>query len=110
MLGKKDFTFYFPGQAPRFKLKDGITKWTSPSDSTMVPPGEERLLNMEDQFDALLYLGPRHHITMARLAPGLCADKSYLDMRLGRMSLVPFPGMANQVDRLKQYCAAVASK
>jgi len=112
VLGKKDFTFYFPGQAPRFKLKDGISRWTSPGDSTVVPPGEERSLNMEDQFDALLYLGPPSSITMARLDPALCSDKSYLDMRLWRMSLVPFLGVGrgNLVDQLKQYCAAVAPK
>jgi len=61
--------------------------------------------------DAVLYLGSPSVMTFSRLSPALCSDRGYMDMRLWRMSLSPFPpGPANPVDLLKQYCATVASK
>jgi hypothetical protein len=59
--------------------------------------------------DAVLYLGSPSAMTFSRLAPALCADRDYMEMRLWRMSLSPFrPGPANPVDRL--YCATVVTK
>lgn len=42
---------------------------------------------MEEQFDAVLYLGPVASITMSELSPSLCADAGYVRMRLGRLAL-----------------------
>ncbi len=42
---------------------------------------------MEDQFDAVLYLGPVSSITQSLLSPSLCADAEYTKMRLARMAL-----------------------
>jgi hypothetical protein len=53
---------------------------------------------MEDQFDALLYLGLPSEITMLRLPPKLCEDRSYMDMRIQRMTLA---GMQRLIDRLQ---------
>jgi len=73
---------------------------------------------MEDQFDAVLYVGPPSSITVRRgeIAPSLCADAEYMHMRLGRMGLVDppgrvlSPGVVSPADRLKQYCATLEHK
>jgi len=36
---------------------------------------------MEQQVDAVLYLGPRSSVTAARMAPAVCADADYIEMR-----------------------------
>ena len=76
-----------------------------------VPPAMEgeawESVRMEDQFDALLYLGPPETITLAPVSPRLCADAAYMAMRTGRMALVPWG--QSQIDRLKGACAAAGS-
>ena len=42
---------------------------------------------MEEQYDAVLYLGPLSSITFAELSPALCIDAEYTKMRLARMAL-----------------------
>ena len=44
-------------------------------------------LRMEDEFDALLYLGDPGSLTMSRLSSALCADPTYVKMRLARLAL-----------------------
>lgn len=65
---------------------------------------------MEDQFDAVLYLGPLSTITDSGIAASSCADAEYLAMRLGRMALVetgpPPPGVKSPADRLREDCRA----
>jgi hypothetical protein len=58
---------------------------------------------MEEQFDALLYLGPQATITRSELSRAMCADRSYMDMRVGRLNLM---GLKRDVDRLNAQCAA----
>jgi hypothetical protein len=66
---------------------------------------------MEDEFDALLYLGPRSAMTTSPLSRARCADAAYMEMRIARMSLMPGPrGAPDPGDQLKKYCAAQASK
>lgn len=66
---------------------------------------------MEDEFDALLYLGPRSAMTTSPLSRARCADAAYMEMRIARMSLMPGPpGASDPGDQLKKYCAAQASK
>ena len=50
---------------------------------------------MEDQFDAVLYLGPVSSITQAVLSPSLCSDADYTKMRVARMALEPGPAASN---------------
>jgi hypothetical protein len=65
---------------------------------------------MEDQFDALLYFSAAAP-PVSRISPALCADKSYMEMRLRRLALVasimPAGGQA-AIDCLKRVCAARA--
>lgn len=73
---------------------------------------------MEDQFDAVLHLGPSSSITIRRseIAPSLCADADDMKMRLSRMALMeppgmkPPPGIVSPPERLKRYCESVAIK
>jgi hypothetical protein len=70
----------------------------------------QRPVRMEDQFDALLYLGPPSETTSAQLSPTLCSDQTYMEMRLSRLALVPPPSGApiSPADRLKEACAGPA--
>jgi hypothetical protein len=102
VLGAADFSQYFPTEyspmaATRFAVRDG----------TLVPISRDdwRSLKMEDQFDAVLYLGPRSAITVAprHLSPELCADPEFLPKRLARLALTGLPPI--EAERLKQLCA-----
>jgi hypothetical protein len=72
-------------------------------------------VRLEDQFDAVLYLGPISSIVVRRseIAPALCADADYMKMRMSRMALMegpeaaPPPGVVSPSERLKRYCANV---
>jgi hypothetical protein len=91
-LGAAPFPFFYP--APKV-IRDGVA---------MSAPIPERwqFLPMQDQFDALLYLGPPEGITFAQMPPALCSDKSYMDKRLSRMGMA---ALSTQTERLKEYCA-----
>jgi hypothetical protein len=79
----------------------------------IVPPTlvEWRQLPMEQQFDAVLYLGPLASMTQSKLSSDLCSDQRYMAMRMARMANLPVPpGAPSAVDQLKQYCASVARR
>ena len=99
-LGAADFTFYWPYVSTRVVVRDGVR--------TPIPRDQWRVRNMEDQFDAILYLGPPSSITIAQLPRALCGHTAYMDMRLRRMALMP--GGQGQIDALKSYCAAQNSR
>ena len=65
-------------------------------------------VRIDEQLDALLYLGPRSSLTFSQLDPRHCADRPYLEMRLRRMSLGP--GGTGEMTRLRRYCAINAPK
>ncbi len=69
------------------------------------PQGSD--VRMEEQFDAILYLGPPSSMTAAKLAPALCADRAYIEMRIARLELIPPPPGAALPpgDQLRAYCA-----
>ena len=73
-----------------------------------LPPGAYwRSQRMEDQFDAVLHLGPASSITTSGLSFPRCAAPEYIEMRVRRMTMLGAP--ASVADRLKQDCAASAS-
>lgn len=84
-LGWADFTSYFP---PNYEQRRGAFR-----DGKLIeiPRDQWRALRMEEQVDAVLYLGPPSSITIARLPPALCSDPAYLKMRMGRLALFPGP-------------------
>lgn len=96
-LGAADFTFYYPFTAPRLAIRDGQPDFSAP-----LPRDQWRSLRMEDQFDAVLYLGRRSTLTSARLSPTLCRDADYIRTLLARMPLAGLP--PSETERLKQFC------
>ena len=64
---------------------------------------------MEDEYDALLYLGPPSSITYSKISPELCSDPEYLKMRQQR-----FAFLGAQAERfgaaLRASCAEVSEK
>jgi len=59
-------------------------------------------VRMQDQFDALLYLGPPSSITLSELSRSRCTDENYMKMRLARMALVPWGEY--EINGLKAFC------
>jgi hypothetical protein len=60
---------------------------------------------MEQQFDAVLYLGPVSSITMSEVSPAQCADAGYTKMRLARLALGPGGPAGEDVARFKRRCS-----
>lgn len=57
---------------------------------------------MQDQFDAVIYLGPQATFDDWALPKEKCANPAYIDMRLGRMAM--FPELRADADRLRNRC------
>jgi hypothetical protein len=72
-----------------------------------VPRERWRTLRAEDQFDAVLYLGPSAAMTQTPLSPRICADSSYVRERLRRITLTGIPRA--EADRVAQLCARSSS-
>jgi hypothetical protein len=84
-LGAAPFTFYYPKGS-------GMTRRPGPNGPIMVDLGEAIGGVMQEQFDAVLYLGPTSEITYAGLSKSLCADPEYVEMRAARLSAMRPPG------------------
>jgi hypothetical protein len=67
-----------------------------------VPRDQWRSMRLEDQSDALLYIGPRASWSDAMVSPALCADPTYVEMRTRRMALAEWKS-----DQLEDYCGKV---
>jgi len=48
---------------------------------------------MQDQFDAILYLGSPSKLTWSQLSPGLSSDPEYIKMRSSRLAWTGVPGV-----------------
>jgi hypothetical protein len=98
-------------------LQPDVASWPTPSlailrgttlGSAIWEPGPQRRpVRLEDQFDAILYLGPPSSMTMSKLSLALCSDRAYMEMRLRRLALIPPPPGAtfSPAQQLKDYCA-----
>ncbi len=75
--------------------------------SILEPGSQRRPVRMEEQFDAVLYLGPPSSMTRSKPSAALCSDRVYMDMRLGRLNLIPPPPGArfSPAEQLKDDCA-----
>jgi hypothetical protein len=62
---------------------------------------EQWRVPMEDQFDAVLYLGPPSAITFVQPSPWPCSNTAFVE-RLRRMALSPLS--QSQAERLKRSC------
>jgi hypothetical protein len=86
-----DFAEFLPPGEGRFAIVDGKPSPLARDRFRVVP--------MQQQFDALLYLGPLSTITVSKLPASLCADGEYRRMRRSRMLLVNQKAQADQFDR-----------
>lgn len=80
-LGAAPFTFFYPKGA-------GTNSYQGPNGRVVVDTGEAIGGTMEQQFDAILYLGPASGITYGGQSRSLCADPDYVEMRARRMALM----------------------
>ena len=103
-LGTAPFTFYVPKDSD-------MTMRPGPNGPIMVDLGEAIGGVMQEQFDAVLYLGPKSEITYAGLSKSLCADPEYVEMRAARLSAMRWPGAPtadpSPADEFRQACKAV---
>ena len=67
--------------------------------------GTDPPTKMEDQYDAVLYLGPVSSITMSQLPAALCADAEYTKMRLARLALTAGGPNGAGVAQFKKECS-----
>lgn len=76
-----------------------------------IPPAPGwNTVRLEDQFDAVLYLGPPGSMTSSRFPPELCRDQAYMTMRLRRLEF-EHPAVSKATsDALKAYCRAQVRK
>lgn len=114
------FTIMTDPPADLATLQADIAAWRTPSIAllrdTVIGMKELRFYfgpftqRTDDQLDAFLDLGRSSDITMAPLAPSLCADTEYITMRMRRFALAPGQGAQSSANRLKQYCASVTAR
>jgi hypothetical protein len=94
-LGAADFGTYSRGlgDGTRFAVRDG----------RLVPLPREawKTMRMEEQFNALLYLGPPASLTDTPMPAGLCQDAQFVETHLARLALFAPPGEA---DKFKKAC------
>jgi hypothetical protein len=93
-LGLAEFGRYFPYEGERHAVRDGK--------AVVIPRAQWRSLRMQDQFDAVIYLGPEASFDDWVMPEEKCADRAYIEMRLGRMAM--FDEMKADADRLRKRC------
>ena len=70
-----------------------------------IPPAPGwNTLHMEDEFDAMLYLGAPGSATFSKLAPALCSDPAYVKMRLARLALSVPQAVEGFTDAFRREC------
>lgn len=97
-LGALDFTDFEPAPPNRSTIRDGRI--------VPVPRAEWRSLRMEEQFDAVLYLGKPSGTFVpgqSALTPMLCRDSEWLAEWRRRLDLSGPPGRAESI-RLRMSC------
>jgi len=96
LLGSADFVSYFKNPPDRRTIKDGAL--------ASVERDQWRRMPLEQEFDAILYLGPPPSLTSRGLSPDLCGDAGYLRMRESRFTIV---NAKQGFDTLKESCGSV---
>jgi hypothetical protein len=111
------FSIGAPTDAELTKVERAVASWPAPSvvvlEGTTLGAAqfgpvyglngpEFKNVRMQDQFDALLYLGPPSSITFSELSKSRCTDETYMKMRLARMALVPWGQY--EINGLHEFC------
>lgn len=94
-LGAADMAQLSPIRG-RMSLRDGHL--------VPIPEAEWRKLPIEDQLDAVLYLGPQSAMTTTAPSGARCAEPGYLEERLRRIALTGIP--AFEAENARKVCAA----
>lgn len=94
-LGAADMALLSPARG-RMGMRDGRL--------APIPEAEWRKLPVQDQLDAVLYLGPQAALTSTTPSGARCAEPGYLEERLRRIALTGIPPF--EADRARQVCAA----
>ena len=94
-LGSRDFALYSLG------LGDGNRFGVRGGQLVAVPREDWKMMRMEDQFDALLYLGPPGSMTTTTVPADLCADTDFVRRRLDRLTRF---GPPVEVQNFKMAC------
>ncbi|OJU13082.1 MAG: hypothetical protein BGN86_07690 [Caulobacterales bacterium 68-7] len=97
-LGLAPFNFYQP-MGSGMMIVNGVR--------TLL--GGDSPWTMQDQFDAVLYLGPKSDITYSKLSASLCSDPEYVAMRAGRMGDLKTLDGRLVSDDFKAQCAAIVA-
>jgi hypothetical protein len=94
-LGAKDFGMYNRGlgNGTRFAVRNGQL--------VPLPRDEWKMMSMEEEFDALLYLGPPSSMTNVTIPAARCHDSQFMNARLQRLARF---GPPVEVDNLKKAC------
>jgi hypothetical protein len=94
-LGARDFGMYSRGlgDGTRFAVRNGQLVQT--------PREEWKMMRMEDQFNALLYLGPPSSMTNVTIPAALCQDLQFINNRLQRLTRFAPPV---EIDKFKRAC------
>ena len=93
-LGAADVALLSPPTAGRMQIKDGAL--------VPLPRDQWRALPIEEQLDAVLYLGPGAAMTAAPVPARACAEPGFVDERLRRIAVAGIP--AFEAERVKQIC------
>ena len=91
-LGAADFQRYW--SPPRVSMVDGKI--------APVPREHWQPRRAEEQFDAVLYLGPAATMTEVPLSREVCSEPGYVETRLERMLAAGIP--KPEVERLRKHC------
>ena len=108
------FSIWTNTTAPLELLDNSVSSWPVPRLVAMrgtnlgrlnfsVIGGIRSKLRVEDQYDAVLYVGPPSSITISELPVELCRDEAYMTMRVSRLAVMP--GGAEEVESFKNSCA-----
>lgn len=96
-LGTRDFGLYSQG------LGTGIRFGVRNGQLAPVPRDEWKLMRMEEEFDALLYLGPPSAMTSVTIPAGLCQDTQFVKRHVERLERFAPPV---EVSQFKKACSA----
>ncbi len=95
-LGEASFLYYYP---------DDIYVRRPDNTWERVKADPDRSPRMQDQFDAILFLGPQSSITYSTLSKTQCADHEYMRMRIERMKISAGPNANSAGVELQDFCA-----
>lgn len=117
--GKSVFRIETASQLDLASLQPNVVDWPTPSLALVngtvlgayyLATGNAPPAPLEENFDAVLYLGPPSSLTSSRIAPELCSDEEYLDMRLPRLQMAAENGAPAWLEDFVEYCGSVAGQ